>query len=217
MICDAAGTATGSASTLVGNPFSYVSRRHDQETGLFYYRARQFSSLFGRFLGRDPFGYRDSNSLYRYVDCDPLSSVDPSGKWRERVDDDYWERFAERNKFPIFFDPIDPGTREALERYLFGLNIEIEDPCEANYRWEYDGICGDNWGRCNNDCEKTQLWVWNLPWDLPIYSPSGVGFKCVGVIQNRTNCKETCDSKRDKCQEIAKRRYEKCKKGELSL
>ena len=42
---------------------------------------RWYDSAVGRWMSEDPIGYRgDDFNLYRYVDGDPLSNVDPSGE-----------------------------------------------------------------------------------------------------------------------------------------
>lgn len=40
------------------NPFRYTAREFDEETGLYYYRARYYESSTGRFLSEDPVRFR---------------------------------------------------------------------------------------------------------------------------------------------------------------
>jgi RHS repeat-associated protein len=71
-----------SSSANTGVAFRYTGRRLDAETGLYYYRARYYSPVNGRFLQTDPVGFKDDLNLYAYVYNDPLNRTDPSGKSR---------------------------------------------------------------------------------------------------------------------------------------
>ena len=73
-----AGGTTLSTSAL-GNRFTFTGREYDSETGLYYYRARYYSPVSGRFLSRDPLGYLPDANLYRYVGNNPSSFMDPLG------------------------------------------------------------------------------------------------------------------------------------------
>jgi len=46
-------------------PYGYTGRRYDNETDLWYFRARYFDDQLGRFISRDPLGYVDGMSMYR--------------------------------------------------------------------------------------------------------------------------------------------------------
>lgn len=66
--------------------FAYTGQRIDPEIGgLYYYRARHYSTTFGRFLQPDPIGYSAGLHLYGYVANDPLNGLDPDGLWWEAV------------------------------------------------------------------------------------------------------------------------------------
>ncbi|MDB4778151.1 hypothetical protein OAG68_01715 [bacterium] len=81
-ILAANGTTVRTASSY-NNPFGYTSRRHDEETGLMYYRARYYDPEMGEFVSQDPLGMVDGMSLHRgYMG---LSGTDPFGLQGEPV------------------------------------------------------------------------------------------------------------------------------------
>ena len=68
-------TATGSNP----NRFRFTGREWDQETGLYYYRARYYDAFVGRFINEDP--ARVGVNFNGYVHNNPLNARDPSGLW----------------------------------------------------------------------------------------------------------------------------------------
>jgi RHS repeat-associated protein len=69
-------TVSGTASS---NPSQYTGRENEGN-GLYYYRARYYSPLLGRFVNQDPLGFAGSGpNLYAYAGNDPVDFRDPSG------------------------------------------------------------------------------------------------------------------------------------------
>jgi len=68
----------------VSNPFRFTARDWDSETSLYYYRARYYDPLFGRFLSEDPIDNPD-RSGYAYVGSNPGSFTDAFGLRRKRA------------------------------------------------------------------------------------------------------------------------------------
>jgi RHS repeat-associated protein len=63
-------------------PYTYTGREWDKETGLYYYRARYYDPMEGRFIQKDPSGFDGGINLYVYVGNSPLNRTDPTGlKW----------------------------------------------------------------------------------------------------------------------------------------
>ena len=83
-ITNSAGTvltnAWGTAHSAIGNPWQFTGRQLDEETGLYFYRARYYDSAKGRFLERDPLAYVNGGNLYEYVQSSPTKFADPDGK-----------------------------------------------------------------------------------------------------------------------------------------
>ena len=75
----------GESSVSSGEPFRYTGRRLDDETGLYYYRARYYSPKLGRFLQTDPMANFDDLNRNVYVRNDPVNRVDNMGLWSTRA------------------------------------------------------------------------------------------------------------------------------------
>jgi len=63
----------------VNNPYLFTGRRYDDETGLYYYRARYYDYATGRFMQTDPIGHASGLNLYTYCGNNPLTWIDPFG------------------------------------------------------------------------------------------------------------------------------------------
>jgi len=72
-------------STLELSPFShrFSTKYADDETGLYYYGYRYYSSELGRWVNRDPIEEGDDSNLYVYVGNCPLAYCDVLGLWKK--------------------------------------------------------------------------------------------------------------------------------------
>ncbi len=74
-----APNAWGTPHSAIGNPWTFTGRQLDEESGLYFYRARSYDPQKGRYLQRDPQGYDDGTNLYEYVGDRPTALTDPTG------------------------------------------------------------------------------------------------------------------------------------------
>ncbi len=95
--------------SLIGNHFLWQGREISWKSGLYYFRARWYEPVLGRWLSNDPIGI--SGGLNQYVFCgdDPVNCVDIDGL---RVIN------KSKKRIPIIVNPINPdGTQGKQEIY----------------------------------------------------------------------------------------------------
>jgi RHS repeat-associated protein len=94
---------------------SYTAREAERDLGIYYYRARYYDPLTGRFMARDPLGFSAGDvNLYRYVGNNPINLCDPSGlfEWGLRYGKDYRGHgdFYGYQVFDYIIEDADPAT-----------------------------------------------------------------------------------------------------------
>jgi RHS repeat-associated protein len=83
-VYDSFGNTTMQTQIVV-SPYGFTGREAASgdgaanPAGLYYYRARYYDPLWGRFLSEDPIHFGGGDNFYRYVGNSPASYTDPSG------------------------------------------------------------------------------------------------------------------------------------------
>jgi RHS repeat-associated protein len=75
---DAGGNVISKSS--ISNNILFQGREYDHELNLYYFRARYYDPIMGRFLSTDPMGYTDSMNLYQGFGMNPVNLLDPMGE-----------------------------------------------------------------------------------------------------------------------------------------
>ena len=141
-------TTTGQGST---NPFQYTGRENDG-AGLYYYRARYYSTTHQRFISSDPIGLDGGLNTYLYANANPLRFIDPDGHlgWDTVIK---WgaQQLLKYGAKEMAGDPMERGAkheRQALEKIS-----------EQRY-WQCVQGC-----RSNNCLNKQDPSTWQSTWD----------------------------------------------------
>jgi RHS repeat-associated protein len=141
-------TTTAGAASM--NPSQYTGRENEGN-GLYYYRARYYSPVFGRFVSEDPMGFAGSGvNFYAYAGNNPISFSDPLGLSPESdqalanlhdifkpLDDFYAAQKLAHRKDPDTGNPL--SIRSAGESF---------GDCMANHAKDYSivGVVDLVWG-----------------------------------------------------------------------
>jgi len=70
----------GTPHSVISNPWMFTGRQFDEEAGLYFYRARYYDAVKGRFFQRDPLESASETNLYEYVHDAPVMWLDPTGE-----------------------------------------------------------------------------------------------------------------------------------------
>ncbi len=97
--------------------YLFTGREFDEETSLYYYRARFYDPQAGRFIGEDPIGLEGGLNLYAYVGNLPIEYIDPFGEVR-RFDPSHPDCIALARKIKNLQKDIEKRLREIEENPL---------------------------------------------------------------------------------------------------
>ena len=101
-----------SSNPTFANPFQFTGRENDN-TGLYYYRARYYSPSAHRFIGLDPLGFQGgSANFYSYGMNSPANFIDPLGLTYESNWNFFWDWALGTGQRIHNYGPGDTETQE---------------------------------------------------------------------------------------------------------
>jgi RHS repeat-associated protein len=160
VIYGAFGNFTSQSNSAYQPLFAYTGQMWDADAGLYYYHARWYNPVIGRFISQDPSGFAagDAN-LYRYVVNSPTNFTDPTGLqgtssgypnpqnyYTKEGFLEAWQSYHQRNMSEVY---------NRLEGAGNHPGPEFDEPAIQ----QADADLGENLGRRRGEW-NSDLWCW---------------------------------------------------------
>ena len=130
-------------STGFRNSYTYTGREWDKDSGLYYYRARYYDALEGRFISKDPIGILSYKyNTYSYAENNTINYIDPYGLFKYYKN---WGGPDWTGGQPTSWDKIPPWQR----KYLFPP-ADAQDAAYMNHDISY--------GLTRLKCKQSEQW-----------------------------------------------------------
>jgi RHS repeat-associated protein len=135
----------------IANHYLFQGREYSWKTGLYYFRARWYDPVTGRWLSKDPIGITGGLNQYVAFGNNPVGGKDPYGLWN------LWNPATWGNRNGIgyrWYDSLNPlhesavwaaagwGASEGASAALDGI-IPFFDPFEIAYADECGNVSGE--------------------------------------------------------------------------
>jgi len=106
-----------------GQDYKYTDKEEDDSTGLYYYGARYYEPLMGRFTAIDKvkgkIGSPQNLNRYAYVQNNPLTRADPSGNLDMKMNlPSIYSEKKEYQASPVVTDTVDNGVGKYERTYF---------------------------------------------------------------------------------------------------
>ncbi|MCS6328970.1 MAG: hypothetical protein H8K06_18065 [Nitrospira sp.] len=179
----------------VNQPYTYTGRELDQETGLYYYRARYYDAASGRFLQKDPIGLGGGDvNFYNYVRNNPPRLADPFGLFDLATPGEVLNFWGE------FFGAIgDFGANYVDMRQAWWKGADKYFHCKANCQAAQRGVEGEAVACIISDIRE--WWDQNVksywepqstPQDSAADQQANLYGRLQGSINPGTPCEQSC-------------------------
>ncbi|EKE02008.1 MAG: rhs family protein [uncultured bacterium] len=160
--------------------YLYTGREKDFED-IYYYRARSYSPVNGRFQQKDPIGVTGGINLYAYVNNNPVNYLDSLGFCSESTTEDYWDRYIEHlDKYLINPESFILGLVGGVMPKSWGIANSGRGPLLGSNNELTSVLRGFLGGSFAGGALKTPVFQYTSA--LIGISAVGVGFYNVGVV-----------------------------------
>jgi RHS repeat-associated protein len=93
------GSGTPLAESAIGNKILWQGREYSWKTGLYFFRARFYDPIVGRWMSKDPAGIAGGLDQYVFCGDNPVNSRDPCGLCKEGSSSTTWNFLSNLNPF----------------------------------------------------------------------------------------------------------------------
>ncbi|MDK1377244.1 MULTISPECIES: SpvB/TcaC N-terminal domain-containing protein [unclassified Sinorhizobium] len=76
--------ATNAKIKAAAKRYRFAGKERDEESGLNYHSARYLATWLGRWVSADPEGIGDHLNVYQFVQNNPVTGTDPTGRWTSK-------------------------------------------------------------------------------------------------------------------------------------
>jgi len=191
-----------SSTSSYANAILYCGYYHDTETGLYHVRHRSYHPALGRWMQREPSGYKDGLSFYEFLKSAPAVSLDPDGRktWRESstmaskgIQGGYFMSYALEKTYECYNGEVYPHAAKIvghqLKHYLFGptpdeqeamvfiVGLKVEDKVEIIDEVETDRQKIET-ADC---CGEERTFKVQIQWSRAMYKTIGLGALNISV------------------------------------
>ena len=165
------------AQSLINNTFLFACREYDNETSVYYYRARSKHTKIGRFMQKDPLMFIDGYNDYSYVENSPIVLLDNYGLYDHGVNfynlnpDDWCGDYYNRYNPHLGEDNARNKMGEDKANEVYNKPRPLEGPSKDTFQKSNNnsnsgngngagnnsgrsGVNGDIWSGLKNSLEK---------------------------------------------------------------
>ena len=145
-----------------GAPYAFQGREFDEESGLYFLRARYYDPVAGRFLSEDPIGFPGGVNFYNLVRNNPVTFTDSTGLYPgEDIVEFFPDAFgADKDFWDNYWDMREASTHGADKYFHCKANCEaarrgpggvVESFLLSEIREITDRLTGDSAADCAAD------------------------------------------------------------------